>query len=120
MAEIAAIKTIPLSGEGVETHGIMVAVNTGDVGMPNVFVAELAKTISLHRLCSPPDTSVLVVSVIGAFDAARFQEDWVQAVTGEAAEMKALRFFLSEMRIATLSHGKRDGTVLQTVRLSPG
>ncbi len=121
MANMAQVKTIPVHSEVDEaaepTHGIMVAVNTEADGMQVGFVRELAKTIALHRMCSPPDTSVLVVSVIGPFDGETFRADWSRALAETTVEMKALRFFLGQMSTAVLAHGKRDGTVLQSIPL---
>ena len=120
MAEIVQVKTSPLTSEtGARdlTHGIMVAVNADDAGMTTAFVEELARTIALQRMCSPPDTSVLVVSVIGRFDGDDFLEAWRTALSKDAPEIKALQFFLSEMQTATVVHSKRDGTVLQTLQL---
>ncbi len=78
MPEIAEIKTIQLQGgeNCGPTHAIMAAVNTDSDGTPASFVRKLAETIALHRLCSPPDTSVLVVSVIGPFESQTFQAMW--------------------------------------------
>jgi hypothetical protein len=121
VAEIAQVKTIPVTDEGgqgtLHTHGIMVAVNTDQAGMDSAFVRQLANTIALHRMCSPPDTSVLVVSVIGPFDSGAFRSHWREALADSSPEMQALRYFLQQMRSAALAHGKRDGTLLESVEL---
>ncbi len=120
-AEIVQIKTIPVSNaEGepaLQTHGIMVVVNTDEAGMQAPFVRTLANKIALQRMCSPPDTSVLLVSVIGPFDSDGFRADWRAALGDPSAEMVALRFFLGQMTSAAVAHGKRDGTLLESVDL---
>ena len=121
MAEIAQIKTIPVTDDAnqgtLRTHGIMVAVNTDETGMDSAFVRELANTIALHRMCSPPDTSVLVVSVVGPFDPDAFRAYWREALADSSPQMQALRFFLQQMTSAALAHGERDGTLLESVEL---
>lgn len=119
MTEICEIKTIAVQAPNGATHGIMVAVNTDATGTPTTFVEELARKITLHRSCSPPDTSVLIVSLIGPFDADHFGREWAQALSSEDTTAVALRFFLKQMRTAVLVHGKRDGTVLEEVSLAP-
>lgn len=118
MAEICDIKTIPLADGSEKTHGITVSVNTDDRGMPPEFVAKLAATIALHRMCSPPDTSVLVISVIGPFDADVFRREWTSVIDDGSAESFALKIFLDQMSSAVLIHGKSDGTILQEVPLA--
>jgi hypothetical protein len=119
MAEVAEVKTIALRAgqENRPTHAIMAAINTDADGTPAPFVRELAETIALHRLCSPPDTSVLVVSVIGPFDSAAFQATWRATLSEPVPQMQALRFFVQEMTTAELAHGTREGLVLETVSL---
>ena len=117
MAEIRDIKTIPLDRGGEATHGIMVAVNSDGDGVTLEFVEELAKKIVLHRLCSPPDTSALVVTVIGELDTEQFRENWARTLSGSHTFSGPLRFYLQQMSTAVLVHGKPDGTILQEVRL---
>ncbi len=118
MAQIAQIKTVPLSDPAGEAlHGVMVAVNSDPDGLDLVFTRVLAEKIALQRMCSPPDTSVLLVSVIGTFDIATFVQHWRDALGEPKPEMKALRFFLERMTTADVVHGQRDGTVLGTATL---
>ena len=110
---IAQIETVPLESPTGPTHGIMVALNVDTPGQTATFASEVIDTFMAHRMCSPPDTSVLVVSVIGPVDLFTFRQVWVD----RAAQDQALGYFLRQMSTAECVHGTRSGLVLETVSL---
>jgi hypothetical protein len=71
------------------------------------------KRFKVQRMVSPPDTSLLFVSVIGDFDSSSFVEAWRATVKRDPA----LSFFISQLQIAGIVHGTRDGRVLAETSL---
>lgn len=108
MSAIRSIHTIALASRGRGTHGIMVAVDmTARDDIPSL-VPELVETIKLQRMLSPVDTSVLLITVEGPFDAEVFRESWNRSMSSDAA----LASLMKGMAVASFVHGRTTGKVL--------
>jgi hypothetical protein len=59
----------------------MIAVNIPDVQTADAFVSEVAQRFTVHRMISPPDTSALLITIIGDLPAARA---WLAADRGKS------------------------------------
>ena len=113
--EIAKLATVELESEQGPVYGVSIALNVDTPRETRTFALHVIEQFKVQRMCSPPDTSVLIVSVIGPVDLQLFRETWIE----QAASDQALAFFLSRMRDAACVHGTRDGRVLATVSLLP-
>ena len=78
-------------------------------------VVEAAERFKLQRMCSPPDTAGLLMSIIGPIDLAAFAEAWRR----NTARDEVARFFLSQMQVATAVHGTARGEILGEESLLP-
>jgi hypothetical protein len=72
-------------------------------------VVDVAEKVVLQRTCSPPDTAILFISIIGDLPAPEFKKRWRSLV----AKDKILSFYMSQMKEATVLRGLSDGTVLE-------
>lgn len=108
MEQLRSVKTVSLAADSGPTHGIMVAVDVKAGDLMTAWVPALAEKIKLHRMVSPPDTSVLLITIIGTLEARSFLESWNEVV----AKDQALSFFIKQMRTASFVHGTADGKVL--------
>ncbi|EEF59981.1 hypothetical protein Cflav_PD3040 [Pedosphaera parvula Ellin514] len=64
-------------------------------------------------MCSSPDTSVLLITIVSEMPAALFVDHWRKL----AADDKILNFFTSQMQKADVVRGTAAGQTLETVSL---
>jgi hypothetical protein len=108
MIHLRRLETQEVHGTEGPTHGIFVGFDINDRKSTPELVSALAEQFKLQRMISPPDTSLLFVSVIGDFESSAFVEAWQTTVKRDAA----LSHFISQFQRAALVHGTRDGRVL--------
>ena len=102
---IANLKTVPLQSPTGPVTAILMGLNIPDPETADAFVKEVAEKFKAQRMCSPPDTSVMLVTIIGEMPAGRFVERWRQL----AADDNALGFFMSRMQKADVLRGTTVG-----------
>jgi hypothetical protein len=113
---IRSIETVPLrDSRGQPITAIMCAVDMADRSASTTFAVEVAEKVKLQRMISPPDTSHLLVTVVGDVDLEAFRSCWEQVV----ARDQALSFFMSNMRVADCVHGTAQGQQLGNISLLP-
>ena len=110
---IAQIKTVEVDGPDGPAVAMMIAVNIGDAAAAVDFVAEVAEQFKLHRMLAPPQTSLLLVTVIGGLTAPAFAKRWSEI---EAAD-PILRAFMARMDIADVVQGTAAGQQLSSASL---
>jgi len=110
---IANLKTVSVQSPGGPVTAIMVGINIADLQSADTFVAEVADKFKMQRMLSPPDTSGLLVTIIGELTAARFAEKWRELVAGD----DALAVFMSQMRVADVMRGLPSGQPLERASL---
>jgi hypothetical protein len=113
MNTIANLKTMHLRSADGPVTAIVMGLNIRDTQSADVFIQEVAEKFKAQRMCSPPDTSVMLITLVSEMPAWRFAERWRQL----AAEDKVLSFFMSQMRKADLSRGTVIGQALESVSL---
>jgi hypothetical protein len=113
MNTIANLKTMHLQSADGPVTAIVMGLNIGDTQSADAFIQEVAEKFKAQRMCSPPDTSMMLITLLSEMPARRFVERWRQL----AAEDKILNFFMSQMRKAELSRGTVVGQPLESVSL---
>lgn len=103
--EIAQIKTVGVSSPEGPVSVMMIALNVGDPTAAETFVSEVASQFRLHRTLAPPDTSVLLISMIGDLPANKFVEYW-KSVTRDDGVARA---YISLMRLADVVQITKTG-----------
>jgi hypothetical protein len=111
--EIAQLETVELQSASGPVVAIMIAVNIGDARRAEAFVGQVTEKFKVHRTCSPPETSYLLVTIIGDMTAQQFATCWKALV----AEDPILETYLSMMHVADVLHGTSRGEVLDSASL---
>jgi hypothetical protein len=113
--EIAQVKTVAVAGPGGPAHAMMIAVNIGDPSSAEDFVGRVMEQFLASRMLAPPDTTLLLVTLIGNLTAQRFAARWQQL----AERDEAVRAFMSLMTIADAVQGTPVGQELSKASLLP-
>jgi hypothetical protein len=110
---ISNLKTVSLQSQSRSGVGILMGLDIPDPDSFDPFVHEIAEKFKLQRMCSPPETDTLLITIIGTVPAARFVKRWREI----AEEDGILKFFMSQMRLADVVRGTPEGKPLETVSL---
>lgn len=113
MNSIAQIKIVEVDGPSGPANAMMVAVNIDDPQTAEAFVSQVAEEFKLHRMVAPPDTSLLLMTIIGGLSAERFAARW-KAIEQED---EVVRAFMSRMLVADVIQGTSGGEQLSSVSL---
>jgi hypothetical protein len=102
---IVQIKTLNVNAPDGPTVAMMIAVDIGDPKTAESFVASVAERFKVERMLAPPETSMLLVTLVGELSAntfaARFRD--IQA------EDPALAALLAMMRVADVMQAGPSG-----------
>jgi hypothetical protein len=113
MIRLRRLETQELDGPTGRTHGILVGFDIDNRESSQELVSALAEQFKLQWMISPPNTSLLVASVIGDFDPDAFSEAWQLKMTQDPA----LSHLIAQLRRAPLLHGTRDGRIVSETSL---
>src|SRR5450755_834927 len=103
--KILQIQTVAGGTQADPHFAILANVDIYDADTVEVFLREVVKTFISHRMCSPPETDGLLLTIIGDCSAVRCVELWRQFM----AEDNVLLFFMSQMRVADVIRGSESG-----------
>jgi len=115
MKQLRKIETVALSGAAGPTHGIMVALDLDATDSEAAWVPELAEKLKLQFMISPPDTTLLLVTIIGPLRADALLPAWNALL----AKDMVLRIFMGRLQRAAYVHGTPDGKQLAEGSLMP-
>ena len=113
MNSIANLKTVNAQSVDGPVPVIVMGVNIGDESRADEFVGEVAEKFKAQRMCSPPTTADMLITIVSAMPLKRFVDRW-QAL---AREDRILGFFMSQMRQADVVRGTTDGEMLEQASL---
>jgi hypothetical protein len=111
--EIVEIKTVPTAGPNGPTAAMMIAINIDNAATGQVFISQVAEQFKLHRTAAPPDTSKLLVSIVGALSADQFATRWTEVAKRDGV----VRAYMSMMRVADVIQGTKSGQQLSKASL---
>ena len=109
-------KTAELEGPDGPAVAITIALNVEDPANAREFVAAVVENFKTHRMMAPPETSILLVSIIGALPAKRFAQYWDSL----AEQDPVLKAFMSRMSLAQAVQGTATGKMLGAADLAIG
>jgi hypothetical protein len=113
MNSIANLKTVNVqSGDG-PIPVIVMGLNIGDAGRADEFVREVAEKFKAQRMCSPPTTATMLITIRSAMPLKRFVDRWQEL----AREDKILGFFMSQMQRADVVRATTVGKALEQASL---
>ncbi len=110
---IANLKTMALESTNGPVTAIVMGLNIRDPQSADAFTQEVAEKFKVQRMCSSPDTGVMLITIVSEMPASHFVKRWRQL----AADDKILGFFMSQMRKADVVRGTVAGQTLETVSL---
>jgi hypothetical protein len=113
MNTIANLKTMNLQSSDGPVNMIVMGLNIREPQTADAFVQEVVEKFKVQRMCSPPDTSMMLVTIVSEMPVAHFVERWHQL----AAADEILSFFMSQMRKADVLRGVVAGETLETASL---
>jgi hypothetical protein len=83
-----------------EFPAVVMGLNIRDTNEANAFITSAVEKWKLQRMCSPPDTANMTITVAGDMTAAQFRESWLRHVDRDPI----LKLFMSMMRHASVLH----------------
>jgi len=110
---ITSLKTVDIGGDQGPTWAIMVAADISEPSTLGEFVPFLVEQVKLQRMAAPPETSHLLVTVIGDVSAEAVASAWREYVASDPI----MSVFMSRMAVADVLHGTAAGKVLGQVSL---
>ena len=114
MNSIFNLQTVALqSDDGRQGTAIMLGLNIGDPSTADTFVQVVVEKFKAQRMSSPPDTSMMLVTIVGEMPAPRFAARWQQL----AAADPILKFFMSQMTKAEVLRGTPTGQTKEAISL---
>ena len=113
MNSIVNLKTVNTDSPGGAIPVIVMGLNIDDLDSADEFILEAAEKFKLQRMCSPPTTSAMLITVVTAMPIARFVSRWRRI----SSEDEILGFFMSQMRKADVMRGTTVGVALETASL---
>ena len=113
MNSIANLKTVNAQTPEGPVPVIVMGLNIGDAEHANDFIREVAEKFKAQRMCSPPTTVTMLVTIISTMPLERFVHRWNEL----AREDKILGFFMSQMRKAEVVRGTKAGIALEQASL---
>ena len=113
---LVQIKTVSGGTPQEPLIAILANLDMNDPATADEFLRDVCKTFISHRMCSPPETNMMLLTVIGDISAARCVEVWRQFM----AQDKVLCFFMSQMKAADVVRGDQSGAELEKLSIISG
>jgi hypothetical protein len=113
MNSIANLKTVNAQSADGPVPVIVMGLNIGDEDRVDEFVREVVEKFKAQRMCSPPTTAVMLITIMSPMPLKRFVDRWNEL----AREDKILGFFMSQMQKADVVRGTAAGVTLEQVSL---
>lgn len=110
---IKQFKTVDVTGPHGPTVAMMIAVDIDAPASALAFVSTIAEQFKVQRMLAPPETSMLLVTLIGDLSAAAFAARWKAIQHADAV----LNAFMSTMVIADVVQGTPSGEQRSTASL---
>ncbi|HZZ45072.1 MAG TPA: hypothetical protein VFE58_19200 [Tepidisphaeraceae bacterium] len=113
MNSIVNLKTVNAQSPDGPVPVIVMGLNIGDETQADDFVYEVAEKFKAQRMCSPPTTAAMLITIVSTMPLKRFVDRWNEL----AREDKILGFFMGQMRKADVLRGTTAGATLEQASL---
>ena len=100
---------------GARGVALMISVNVNDAATAGAFVSDVVEAFKVNRMAAPPETNMLLITVIGEQTAAQFASEWHLL----AAKDPIVNAFMSKMTVADVVQGTAQGAVRSQASLLP-
>jgi hypothetical protein len=105
---IKQIETKVLHSENGSIHAIFIALDIYDENKLNDFIAEVIEKFTLQKMISPPDTSFMLVTIIGDLSAKDFCNNWKSLIDKDVIA----KTLVSMLNKAIVIHGTNEGKII--------
>jgi hypothetical protein len=105
---INKIETKELVTNKGNTNGIFMALDIYDKNNSDTFIAEVINKFTMHKMISPPNTSILLITIIGDLSAEEFCNKWKSLMDIDFTA----KTILSMLDKASVVHGTNEGKVI--------
>lgn len=113
MNKIVNLKTVEYQSNSGTGSAIVMGVNIPDIETVDDFIRECVEKAKLQRMCSPPNTDRMLITVVSTISADRFVMTWKEVV----AEDKIMAYFMSQMQKAEVLRGLKAGVTVDSASL---
>jgi hypothetical protein len=83
-----------------EFPAIVMGLNIADDDTAESFLDHVVEQFKNQRMCSPPTTAHMTITIVGSMSAERFRDLWAQRSAGDPI----LKVFMSKMVLADVLH----------------
>lgn len=97
-----------------EFPAIVMGLNIVDDDTAESFLDHVVEQFKNQRMCSPPTTANMTITIVGNMSAERFRDLWAQRAAGDPI----LKVFMSQMVLADVLH-IRGGELLDRASMIP-
>jgi hypothetical protein len=87
-------------GQSGSFPGIVMGLNIHDMSTVDTFLDHLIEQFKNQRMCSPPETAHMTITLAGEMTAARFCDMWAERMVTDPI----LKHFMSSMVLADVLH----------------
>lgn len=109
MNSITNLKTVNVQSPEGPVPVIVMGLNIGDPARADEFVRDVAEKFKHQRMCSPPTTAAVLITIIGDMPLERFVDRWNELARAD----KILGFFMSQMQRADVVRATTTGETLE-------
>jgi hypothetical protein len=105
---IKQIETKVLPSDNGSIHAIFIALDIYDKNNSDNFIAEVLEKFTLQKMISPPDTTFLLITIIGHLSAEEFCTSWKSLIDKDVIA----KTILSMLNKAAVVHGTNEGKII--------
>ncbi len=92
---------------------VVIGLDFPDLANVDDFFPKVVEIFKNQRMCSPPETAGLFITLMGQLTTEEFKRRWERA----RQEDPIVGFFMTQMREASVLHGRADGSVISHISL---
>lgn len=111
--KIISLKTIGVKTEKGIAHAIMIGVEVLDVLKVDQLVQNVIEKFKNQKMASPPDTSLMLITITGDLTAKDFKKSWDIYIKKDSV----MKVFMSQIKKADVIHGTKEGKPLDSISL---
>ena len=87
-------------GQSGSFPGIVMGLNIHDMSAADIFLDHVIQQFKNQRMCSPPETAHMTITIMGKMTAAQFRDMWLERADSDPI----LKQFTSSMVLADVLH----------------
>jgi hypothetical protein len=110
---IKQIETKQVKIDNQSVNAIFIAADIYDKAQAKAIITEVKEKFTLQKMISPPNTTYLLITIIGDLSAKEFKSVWNELAEADII----LKTTLSLMQKADVIYGTQDGKIIEQLSL---